>query len=90
MDKTWGVKGRQKYCLGTESCGPQRVQTGPGGSNAQANSVQPQEGRFHCQSSPGVSRVPGKGGGGEEGAAEEMRSSPSQATPCLVERLLCW
>lgn len=87
MDKTWGVKGRQKYCLGTESCGPQRVQTGPGGSNGQANSVQPQEGPFACRSSPGMSRLPGKGGGGEEGATEEMKSS---STTGLVERRLCW
>lgn len=90
MDKTWGVKGRRTYCLGTDSCGPQRVQTVPGGSNGQANSVQPQEGPFACQSSPGMSRPPGKGGGGEEGATEEMKSSPSQATTGLVERLLCW
>lgn len=81
VEKIQGVKGRQRYCFRTESCGPEGAD-GPWGVQW-AGELSSTPGRtLYCQSSPGVSRLPGKGGGGEVGTAG-VRSSPSQATRLL-------
>lgn len=83
VEKTQGMKGRQRYCLRycLEYCGPEDADRPSGMQWARELSSTP--GRtFCCQNSPGMSRLPGKGGGGEVGTAG-VRSSPSQATRLL-------
>ena len=83
VEKTQGVRGRQRYCFRycLEYCGPEDADRPSGMQWACELSSTP--GRtFCCQNSPGMSRLPGKGERGEVGTAG-VRSSPSQATRLL-------